>query len=97
MTKQQLVNALKESGLVNTKKNAAAVLDLIFGEISYTVSKNGSFRYPNFGTFTVKHRSARTIKHVQTQEYVHVPSRNALTFKPAKAMKGIIQSFNVLK
>ena len=55
-----------------------------------TVASGDSVRFVDFGTFSVKERSARVGRNPQTKEEIQIPATRAVAFKPAKAFKDAV-------
>ena len=49
--------------------------------------KEGGVRIPNFGTFSVRERAARTGRNPQTGEEIHIAASKSVGFKVAKNIK----------
>lgn len=91
MTKQELVDEVcgrADAADINlTKKAAASILDDLFSIVSAEVASSGRFSYPEFGTFSKKHRKARAGKNPRTGEALQIPASNSVNFKPAPSLK----------
>jgi DNA-binding protein HU-beta len=86
MTKAELVDQVaKATGL--SKKDSEAALDTTFEVIKKSIKKESGFRYPGFGTFSVKKRKARTGINPQTGQKIKVKASKTVGFKPAQAFK----------
>jgi len=87
MTKADLVAELADKiGL--SKKQTEEVLDAAIDGIKKAVKKEGTFRYPGFGTFTLKHRKARTGINPQTKAKIKIKPSKTVGFKPSADFKG---------
>jgi DNA-binding protein HU-beta len=88
MTKQELVNEIAKNnpwGL--TKKATGEVVDAVFVSIRKAVKKEHRFSYPGFGTWTVRHRKARTGRNPQTGASIKIKASKTVGFRPAKEFK----------
>jgi len=86
MTKADLVSAVAaKAGL--TKKQAGEVLDEILAEIKKAVKKEGRLALPDFGTFAVKKRAARTGRNPKTGGEIQIKASKTVRFKPAPVFK----------
>jgi len=86
MTKADLIDKVASAtGL--TKKDSEAALDAAFEAMKGTIKKEGTFRYPGFGTFNVKKRKARTGVNPRTGEKIKVKASKTVGFKPAQGFK----------
>ncbi len=89
MTKADLINAVADgSGDGLSKKGVEKIVDCVFETVSDAISKEGRFAYPGFGTFTVKHRAARTGRNPLTGATIQIPASKNVGFKAAPAFKG---------
>jgi DNA-binding protein HU-beta len=87
MTKADLIEEVaKASGL--SKKDTEAAIEAAVESMKKAIKKNGSFRYPGFGTFTVKSRKARIGINPQTKAKIKIKASKTVGFKPAQAFKG---------
>jgi DNA-binding protein HU-beta len=89
MTKAELIDAvLKETkGADITKKAATELVDSVFAQLKKAIKKDKKFSYPDFGTFTVKNRKARTGRNPQTGEEIKIKASKTVGFKPAPSLK----------
>jgi len=86
MTKADLVSAIADkTGL--TKKDAEAAVDEVFGAIKKAVKKDERFVYPDFGTFTVRKRKARTGRNPATGAEIKIGPSKTVGFKPSPSFK----------
>ena len=61
MTKDELINSVqKEAGGDCSKRLVGDVINETFKKVSTAIKKSKRFSYPDFGTFTVRKRKART-------------------------------------
>lgn len=88
MTKAELIEAvLKDAGSDTTKKAATELVDAVFANLKKAVKKDKKFSYPDFGTFTVKSRKARTGRNPQTGEEIKIKASKTVGFKPSPDFK----------
>lgn len=87
MTKAELVDLIcqKQPGL--TKKAGTEIVDTIFETLQKSIKEEEKFTYPGFGTFTVRHRKARTGTDPRTKQTIQIPASKTVGFKPAKSFK----------
>jgi len=69
------------------KKANGEIVDIVFGQVADAVAAEQRFGYPDFGTFTVKHRKEREGRNPRTKEPITIPASNTVGFKPAPALK----------
>ena len=94
MTKSELINAVNEAAadaeIELTKKATGELIDILFEKVSAAINEEQRFSYPNFGTFTVKHRKAREGRNPRTKEPITIPASNTVNFKPSPTLKDLI-------
>ncbi len=90
MTKAELVASMaKDAGI--SKAAAAKALDSVVDGITKTLKKkDGKVTLVGFGTFAKVRRKARTGVNPATGVKIKIKARNAVTFKPGKALKNAI-------
>lgn len=81
--KSQIINELTGSGY--TKADADKALSDVTAAIKTVAERDGSARVPEFGTFKMSDRPARTGRNPRTGEPVDIPARTLMTFKASKA------------
>ena len=90
MTKAELIEKIaKQKGIKGavTKKAVGIVVDTLFSEVKRSVSKDGRFAYPGFGTFEKRKRKARKGVNPQTGKPIKIPATQTVAFRPASALK----------
>jgi len=89
MNKSELIDAIaSESGL--SKADAGRALDGFTGAVTKTLQNGDSVSLVGFGTFTVKHREARSGRNPRTGETIQIKASNNPTFKAGKALKDAV-------
>jgi DNA-binding protein HU-beta len=86
MSKSDLIDAVAGSAGL-TKKQAEEIIDVVFNSVKAAVAKEGTFRYPGFGTFKKKDRAARMGINPKTKEKIEIAASKAVGFKPADEFK----------
>lgn len=89
MNKKELIDVVTEKSGLN-KKQAEAAVSATFEAISDTLGKKENFSYPDFGSFSVKTRAARTGRNPKTKEPIEIPATNVPAFKAGKALKELV-------
>jgi len=88
MTKSELIDAVatacKEE--VN-RKLAENVIDAVFETMGQAIIKEQRFSYPNFGTFKVSERAARTGRNPRTGAEIQIAASKTVKFNPAPKFK----------
>lgn len=86
MNKLELIETLKaEAGL--TKKEAAAVVELFFDEMSSALASDDRVEIRGLCSFYVKEYKAYTGRNPKTGEQVQIKSKKLPFFKPGKELK----------
>ncbi len=86
MSKTDLVEVIAaKAGL--TKADAARALDAAIEGITEGVKKQGKVTLVGFGTFKVTKRAARDGINPLTKQPLHIPAKNAVSFKAGSKLK----------
>jgi len=86
MTKAELVTEVgTKTGL--SKKDAEAALSEVVIALKKAIKKDKRFALPDFGTFTVRQRKARTGRNPATGATIQIKASKTVGFKPAPAFK----------
>lgn len=90
MTKAELVEKMaKDAGI--SKAAAGKALDSFTYSVKKALKKkDGKVTLVGFGTFSKVHRKARTGRNPQTGSKIKIKARNAVKFKPGKALKDAV-------
>ena len=87
--RKDLIDGIAES-TSKTKKDSKVALEAILKVMKGELSKGGSVKLVNFGTFKVVERKARKGRNPQTGESINIPAKNVVKFKPGKQLKGLV-------
>ena len=87
MIKSSLGKKLLNNNPHLIQKDIEIIVDTVLENIGETLSSNGRVEIRGFGTFSVRHRSARNGRNPRTGEAVVVPAKNVPMFKPGKGMR----------
>ena len=94
MTKSDLINAVNaaaaDKNIELTKKDTRELIDILFETVANTIKEEERFSYPNFGTFTVKHRKAREGRNPRTGDKIEIPASHSVGFKPSPNLKDLV-------
>jgi DNA-binding protein HU-beta len=88
VVKADLVAKVAEIGI--TKKQAAQVVDGVFGSIKDALAKGDKVSLIGFGTFSVKERAAREGRNPRTGRKISIPKKKVPAFKAGKALKDAV-------
>ena len=95
-SKQNIYDAVYETGAVATKKNAKVVVDTVFNTIIETTKSEGSIQIVGFGTFRKAQLGARKGKAPNGTEY-KIAARRIPKFKAGKAFKEAVKNSRTKK
>jgi DNA-binding protein HU-beta len=89
MNKAELIDAVAEStGL--SKAEATRAVDAVIQSISEALRRGDQVSLVGFGTFSVKHRAARTGRNPRTGEMMQIAPSSQPSFKAGKALKDAV-------
>jgi len=89
MNKAELIEAV--AGEANlSKADAGRAVDAVVDSISSALSKGQQVSVVGFGTFSVKHRAARSGRNPRTGETIQISASNVPGFKAGKALKDAV-------
>ena len=86
MNKIELINALKNEGMIS-KMEAATIVDLFFGKISEALAKDDRVEIRGLCTFFVKEYESYNGRNPRTGETVKVSPKKLPFFKIGKELK----------
>ena len=89
MNKSNLVDSIAEIADI-PKTVAGRVLDATLVTITNTLKNEEQLVLVGFGTFSVKHRAARTGRNPQTGEPIQIAAAKIPSFKAGKALKDAV-------
>ncbi|GLS28276.1 HU family DNA-binding protein [Marinibactrum halimedae] len=86
MHKTELVAAVADIADL-PKEKASTVVSAILDEITNALSRDEVVSLVGFGTFSQRHRAARTGRSPKTGETIQIAASTTVGFKPGKALK----------
>jgi len=86
MTKADLIEAIANSAEL-TKKSAGEALEGAIEAIKKGIKKEGSMTIPDFGTFKISKRKARTGRNPQTGKEIQIKASKSVKFRPSPSFK----------
>jgi DNA-binding protein HU-beta len=89
VNKSDLIDSIASSADIS-KSSAARALDAVIGSIQGALAQGDSVSLVGFGTFSVKHRAARTGRNPQTGAEIQIAASNVPSFKAGKALKDAV-------
>ena len=97
MTKAELVEKMAKDAKIS-KAAANKALDSLVNSVKKGLKKkDGKVTLVGFGTFSKVHRKGRTGRNPQTGAKIKIKARNAVKFKPGKALKDAEPAFTELR
>lgn len=89
MTKNELIETVAEACKDSevSRKVAGDVIDALFETMGQAIVKEQRFSYPNFGTFKVSERAARTGRNPRTGVEIQIAASKTVKFSPAPKFK----------
>jgi DNA-binding protein HU-beta len=89
MNKAELIESVA-AGANLSKADAGRAVDAIVDSIASALSKGQQVAVVGFGTFSVKHRAARSGRNPRTGETISIAASNVPGFKAGKALKDAV-------
>ncbi|UUM21296.1 HU family DNA-binding protein [Mycoavidus sp. SF9855] len=90
MRKPELAACISEKANL-TKERASMVLDAILNSITNALDRD-TVTLVGFGTFSKRHRGARTGKNPQTGQAIKIVASNTVAFVPGKLLRDAVNS-----
>ena len=89
MNKAELIEAVAASADLS-KADAGRAVDAVVDAVTSSLKKGQQVSVVGFGTFSVKHRAARTGRNPQTGATIQIAASNVPGFKAGKALKDAV-------
>lgn len=86
MNKNELIDYIAKDAELS-KADASRALDAFQTAVTDTLKEGDSVALIGFGTFSVKHRAARTGRNPQTGAEIQIAESNVPSFKAGKGLK----------
>ena len=90
MTKVDIVNAVYSRVGGFSKKESAALVDLVFDTIKETLGRGERVKVSGFGNFVVRHKKPRVGRNPQTGTEITISERRVLSFKASQVLKAAL-------
>lgn len=87
MVKSKLVQALKEKLPELQLRDVELALNCILGQMTNALAQGKRIEIRGFGGFDLHHRAPRIARNPKSGEFVNLPAKVAVHFKPGKDMK----------
>ena len=89
MNKAKLIDSVASAANLS-KADAGRAVDAVVGAITSALSDGEQVSVVGFGTFSVKHRAARSGRNPRTGETIQVAASNVPGFKAGKALRDAV-------
>lgn len=89
MNKSELIDVIAEEADLS-KASAGRALDAMLDAVTNSMKNGDTVTLVGFGTFSSRHREARTGRNPRTGEEIKIKASNVPVFKPGKALKDAI-------
>jgi len=89
VNKSELIDAIADGADIS-KAAAGKALDSVIEAITGALKKGDQVSLVGFGTFSVKHRPARTGRNPQTGKEIQIAAANVPGFKAGKALRDAV-------
>lgn len=89
MNKAELIDAVADAANLS-KADAGRAVDAMVDTITTALKKGQQVSVVGFGTFTVKHRSARSGRNPRTGDTIEIAASNVPGFKAGKALRDAV-------
>jgi DNA-binding protein HU-beta len=90
MTKAELIEQMAKDAKISKAAAGKALDSFVDGVKKALKAKDGKVTLVGFGTFSKVRRKAREGRNPQTGAKIKIKARNAVTFKPGKALKNAV-------
>ena len=89
MNKAKLIDSVASAANLS-KADAGHAVDAVVGAITSALSDGEQVSVVGFGTFSVKHRAARSGRNPRTGETIQIAASNVPGFKAGKALRDAV-------
>ena len=89
MNKAELIDAVA-AAVDLSKADAGRAVDAVVDEVTSALKRGEQVSLVGFGTFSVKHRAARSGRNPRTGETIQIAASNVPGFKAGKALKDAV-------
>ena len=90
MNKSELIDLIAES-TESSKAATKEFVDALINGIKDTLKSGEEISISGLGQFLVRDRAARTVRDPSSGNPIEIPARKVPAFKPAKALKDVVQ------
>jgi integration host factor subunit alpha len=90
MTKADIIESVYEKVGGFSKKEAADIVETVFGVMKDTLGNGEKIKISGFGNFVVRDKKDRMGRDPQRSVPILIKARRVLTFKPSQVLKNIL-------
>ena len=87
MLKRDLVDAVSDKMDGYLKKDVGQAIDIMLESIATALEEERRVEIRGFGSFSIRHRKARSTKNPRTGKMMHIPPRKTIHFTMSKSLK----------
>lgn len=87
MLKRDLVDAVSDQMAGYLKKDVGQAIDIMLDSIAEALEEERRVEIRGFGSFSIRHRKARSTKNPRTGKIMHIPPRKTIHFTMSKSLK----------
>ncbi|MBM4371593.1 MAG: integration host factor subunit alpha [Deltaproteobacteria bacterium] len=87
MTKADLITSICEDVGGFTRKEAAAITEVVFDAMKEALAAGSHLKLSGFGTFAVRKKRPRTGRNPRTGQQMTITARKVLSFKASPLLK----------
>ena len=87
MLKRDLVDAVANQMDGYLKKDVGQAIDIMLDSIAEALEEERRVEIRGFGSFSIRHRKARSTKNPRTGKIMHIPPRKTIHFTMSKSLK----------
>jgi len=87
MTKDMIIDRIRNTSETLTKKQAASVLDKFIDIVKQTLKEEEEIKISSFGKFYIQHRKPRVGRNPKTGEEADIKEGKTIKFRPGKPLR----------
>ncbi len=96
MTKAEIAASLHDVIQGLSRKDAAALVDLVFTTMKETLARGEKIKISGFGNFLLRDKRSRPGRNPQTGDPLEISERRVLTFRPSPVLKQALNAKKIL-
>jgi integration host factor subunit alpha len=91
LTRKELAQAINER-MGFSQRSASELVDVVFDKLKKGLLKEEIIKLVQFGTFTVRKKTARVGRNPRTGETMEISKRSMVSFRPSKVVRERLNS-----